>query len=348
MQRSTVGPLTARVGTACLVAAGALALSAAGAQAAGGLTNHKISGYDHAISCMTATRCVAVGSSNDQGLVVSLDNGKQSHATPVAAEYLDSVSCPSASGCWAVGLGLNDSGLVLVKIGPTGKVAKPITETAPYANLLSWISCVSISSCEVAGTDVLATPSVPEIASWNGKKLTIHRLAPPKGSTSSNIQGVSCWRTTCYVVGSYTYGDDELAGIVLTVSNGKPGQAHTIAGDGLIGVSCVSASTCYAAGHAELAEGVLLTVTNGVPAHAHSETADMYGIECAGATCHSSGTGSSGAVIVTLRNGVPTGTPIADPAIDGFSSSDSITQRGSGFAAVGPATTSAGSDVTIG
>jgi len=330
------------------LAAGALALSATGAEAAGGLTNHKISGYDNAISCMTASRCVAVGSGNSRGLVVSLDNGKQSHATPVAAEYLDSVSCPSAAGCWAVGLGLNDSGLVLVKIGRTGQVAKPIKVTAPYANLLSWISCVSISSCEVVGTDVLATPSAPEIASWNGKKLTIHRLAAPKGATSTDIAGVSCWRTTCYVVGSYTYGDDELAAIVLTVRNGKPGKVHTIAGDGLIGVSCVSASKCYAAGHAELAEGVLLTITNGVPAHVHSESADMYGIECVGATCHSSGTGSSGAVIVTLHNGVPAGAPVADPAVDGFSGTDSIAQYGTGFAAVGPAATSAGSDVTIG
>ena len=348
MQRSGVGRLTARVGTACLLAAGALALSAPGAQAAGGLTNHKISGYDNAISCMTASRCVAVGASNNRGLVVSLDNGKQSHATPVAAQDLDSVSCPSAAGCWAVGLGLNDSGLVLVKIGPTGQVAKQIKETAPYANLLNWISCAGISSCEVVGTDVVATPSAPEIASWNGKKLTIHRLAAPKGSTSSDVAGVSCWRTTCYVVGSYTYGDDELAATVLTVTNGKPGKVHTLAGDGLVGVSCVSASTCYAAGHAELAEGVLFTVTNGVPGHVHSESADMYGIECAGATCHSSGTGSSGAVLVTLRNGVPAGAPVADPAIDGFSGTDSIAQCGTGFAAVGPATAGIGSDVTIG
>jgi len=348
MQRYGVGRSTARAGTAFLLAAAALTLSVISAQAASDLTNHKISGYDTAISCMTASRCVAVGSSDGRGFVVALDNGKQTHTTSVAAEYLDSVSCPSAAGCWAVGLGLDDSGLVLVKLGPTGKAAKPIKETAPYANLLSWISCESITSCELAGTDVLASPSVPEIATWSGKKLSIHRLAPPKGSTSSDIQGVSCWRTTCYVVGSYTYGADELAGIVLTVTNGKPGKVHTIAGDGLIGVSCVSASKCYATGHAESAEGILLTVTNGVPAHVHSESADMYGIECAGVTCHSSGTGSSGAVIVTLRNGTPTGAPVADSAIDGFSGSDSIAQRATGFAAVGPATTSAGSDVAIG
>jgi len=353
MQPRRAGRLTAQIGIACLSAGLALTLSASPAQAAA-LTNHKITGIENAISCLTPSLCVAVGYANngEEGEVVTLVNGKQSRSASIGLGGLHSVSCPSRAGCWAVGPGVSDAGLVVTEIGSTGKVTKSVLEKASGANLLSEISCASLTSCELVGTDVLVNPSTPEIASWNGKKLSLHHVAGVSGATTNTLNDISCWHASCEAVGTYSYGAAQFAGFVLTVTNGKPGKIHTISDDTLRGVSCVSASKCYAAGDSVVAEGLLLTVTNGVPGSVHSETANMYGIECAGATCRASGeqSGSGGydGVVVTLKNGSPTGAPVVDTAVDGFSAADSIAERGAGFAAVGGPRSGLGSEVAVG
>ena len=92
-------------------------------------------------------------------------------------------------------------------------------------------------------------------------------------------------------------------------------------------------------------------MTHGLATHAQMETADVSGIECAGATCRASGEepGGSGdyGVVVTLNNGINTGTQLVDRGVAGFNGPNTIARRGGGFAAIGP-NSKGGSEVAVG
>ncbi|MGO8961882.1 MAG: hypothetical protein ACLQFR_31605 [Streptosporangiaceae bacterium] len=347
MQLTGVGRLTARVGTACILAGGALALCATGAQAAAAaLTNHQISGISGAISCLTASRCVVVGygarGAQSHGDVVALTNGKQGRISVVpASEHLDSVSCPARAGCWAVGPQNSGANLVFVKIGPTGKVAKALKISEPAGVSIGQISCVSMTSCAVVGNNIFVTPNPIEIGTWTGKKLTLHKVAGVHGSTTTIVEGISCWQASCLAVGYYDLKPPNSTGFLLPMTNGKPGKQHTVGNDLFYGVSCVSSSRCYADGFFAHGAGLVVTVTHGVATHTQMESAVVTGIECVGGNCRAAGEELGGSsyygVIVTLSSGANKGSPVVDKAVAGFDGPDTIAKRGNGFAAVGPA-----------
>ena len=340
-----VGRFAAKVGTACILAGGAFALSATGAQAApAALTNHPVSGTSSAISCMTASRCVAVGygarGAHGHGDVVALTGGKQGRISVVAASvHLDSVSCPSSAGCWAVGLQNGGANLVFARIGAAGRVAGVAKVAVPFGVQISTISCVSMTSCGVLGDNNLMSPAPIEIGTWSGKRLTLHKVAGAHGSTATNSEGIACKQAACLAVGYYLKSP-KISGFLLTMNHGKPGKQHLVSNDYLYGVSCVSPAKCYAAGVVAQAAGVVVTVTHGLATHAQMETADVSGIECAGATCRASGEEPGGSsyygVIVTLSNGINTGMRSVDTGVAGFNGPNTIARRGGGFAAIGP------------
>jgi hypothetical protein len=356
MQLRAVGHVSATVGVACVLAAGALALSASRAQAApAALTNHPISGIEGAISCMSASRCVAVGfgARGAHADVVALVNGKQGHVSVVAASPdLYSVSCPSSAGCWALGPQNSGANLVFVQIGPSGKVTRTMAVSDPFGASIARISCVSMKSCAVLTNNIFVTPAAIEIGTWTGTQLTLRKVAGKQGSTATIGEGISCWKTSCLAVGYYELGDGNSTGFLLTMNRGKPGKQHFASGDFFFGVSCVSSAKCYVAGFFGPAAGIVVTVTNGVAGHTQHETADPFGIECVGRTCRSSGEELGGltfhGVITTLFNGANKGRPVVDKAIGGFDGPDTIAMRGNGFAAVGPAAKGGGSVVATG
>ncbi len=212
MQLTAVGRVSANVGTACILAAGALAVSATGAQAAPvALTNHRISGIEDAISCLTASRCVAVGygarGAKNHADVVALVNGKQGHISVVAAsQRLYSVSCPSSAGCWALGPQNSGANLVFVQIGPNGNVTKTTDVSDPFGASIARISCVSMKSCAVLTNNIFVTPAAIEIGTWTGTRLTLHKVAGKHGSTATIGEGISCWKASCLAAGYYELG----------------------------------------------------------------------------------------------------------------------------------------------
>ena len=358
MQLAEVGRVSAKMGIACLLAGGALALPASGVQAAPAvLTDHPISGIEGAISCLTASECVAVGfgarGAKNHADVVALVNGKQGHISVVAASrQLYSVSCPSGAGCWALGPQNSGANLVFVQIGPTGKVIKTTDVSDPFGASIARISCVSMTSCAVLTNNISVSPAAIEIGTWTGTQLSLHKVAGKHGSTATIGEGISCWETSCLAVGYYELGGGKSTGFLLTMNRGKPGKQHFASSDFLFGVSCVSSATCYAAGYLGHAGGIVVTVTNGVAGHTQHETVDPFGIECVGRTCRSSGEQLGGltfhGVIITLSNGTNKGRPVVDKAIGGFDGPNTIAVRGNGFAAVGPAAKGRGSVVAIG
>jgi hypothetical protein len=301
------------------------------------VTNHRLSGHETAVSCLTASRCVAVGWRGSHGVVVTLGNGAQSHSTVLdGSSAIYSASCPSKSGCWAIGRPYHRAGAYLVKISSTGRPAAERSVRLPAGTTLGLISCTSMTSCEVAGGAI-------EIGTWNGTRLHLYQVSPDANEAS--LAGISCWHSgDCEAVGSArsakAYYD-----LILTIQGGKPGTLNTDSGYALSAISCISATTCYAAGAA-----VLVTVTDGVPADAQVVPGGWNGnaIECAGTQCEAAGGevfGTSNAdVLVSLSDGTA-GTPVIVQLGQGYSG---IAARGSsGFIAIGAGSNSRSED-TVG
>jgi hypothetical protein len=312
------------------------------------LTSHQMSGTERAVSCLTASRCVAVGSRRYHGAVVTLTNGIQSHAAVLrSSSVLDTVSCRK-SECWAIGRPDRGAGVYLVKISSAGRPVAEWTLAVPTGTTLGAISCASPTSCEVAGTDNHVRPAAIEIGTWNGTRLRLYRVRGVKGAVALSMPGISCWHSDCEAVGSALVGSAaKVHGLILTTSHGKPGTLQHANGYGLDSVSCVSATTCYAA-----ASNALVTVTRGVATNPQALPGPYgpgwNGIECQGANCEAAGgqeIGSAAVGVLVNLTGGTAGPPVIVHDTGGFSGI--ATRAGSGFIATGAGSNS-GTDITIG
>jgi hypothetical protein len=308
---------------------------------AGTPTNHTISGYNFFGSCMNSKYCVAGGyNSKGVGDVVAIHNGSQSHVSTLpGSQRLDAVSCPTSSACVGVA-SFGGSDIGIISINATGVVTgtKKITLTAGYD--LTRIACVSATQCELSGVDVFASPEQIVVATWNGKTLVSHKVAVPSKGTDPDIEAVSCWTTTCVVVGSAYVHTSTVLGVSLSIVNGTSIKSHTVVNHSLYGVSCISTSRCYAAGYDEHG-GVIDTLTNGsLTSSTATPGSDLMSIACVSTTCTAVGeelaTGITNdtywGTIYPFTSG-HLGTVDVDDPVDGFTS---VAASGGSFAAFGP------------
>ncbi len=303
------------------------------------VSNHKIPGHESAISCLTASRCVAVGYEDHRGQVVVLINGKKAAVSRVRAGSLVAVSCPSRFGCWA--LGLRKGGLSFVELGRYGTITRQIAVTgrAVAAAGLNQISCGSMTSCELVDNQYYRQPvGSVQLGSWNGRKL---RLTPDSDDGTFyllEVGGISCWKTTCVTVGTTISDSTDNYSFIVTIRHGKPAAVDFAPANewGLHAVSCVSSSTCYAVG----AYGIFATVINGDYGTVENGPAGNHEIECAGSTCWTTRRG----ILWKVTNGA-IGPPITDSATPDFTG---IARRGTGFAAIGETTSGTATVVATG
>lgn len=221
-----------------------------------------------AVSCSTATSCVAVGVDNlGPGLLAEVWNGDiwmpQSPPAPAGATFgaLQAVSCISATSCTASGfyaIGYGDLPLAESWNGNTWTAQIPPNPRAPAGvqnAFLSAISCTSASSCVAGGSYLISNPSTRRLIAevWNGSTWTLQHVPTPPG-TQQDIAGISCVAATiCTAVGSY-FPSAVSNDVLIDVWNGstwtrKP--APIPAGDAgltLTGVSCPAADSCTAVG----------------------------------------------------------------------------------------------------
>jgi hypothetical protein len=284
---------------AALLASAALAitliLTAAPAGASGWrLTSHPVAGDEQAAGCLTPTLCVVTGLlSGGRGDAVAVRRGVPGPVSTIASEGLLSVSCPGPAGCVALGQPPDGDGVQLVRIGR----AATITGTA----VLAWpaqapaiaISCTSVTSCVVAGFDPATSPQSIVIGAWNGRRLTVRRLARPAGTRAPDIDGLSCAGASCVAVGSVERKNAPSENLIVTISHGRPVGTRLMPGPvELEAVSCTSATRCYAAGYAPSGPnggGAVVTLTGGVPGPARLVTPILTGIACRGTACVAAG-----------------------------------------------------------
>src|SRR5262249_47740377 len=132
-----------------------------------------------------------------------------SPAPPGSFSLLESVSCNTATSCFAVGADL-DTGKALVEHwnGSAWKVVSVPSPPAQDLVELTSVSCASASSCYAVGETQKFDTQTALIEHWNGATWSL--VPPPAlaGTDGSALIGVDCSSATaCVAVGFSTTGD---------------------------------------------------------------------------------------------------------------------------------------------
>lgn len=311
--------------------------------ASAAISSHVMGGIESAIGCPTTKLCVAVGSDGSgHGTAVVVKNGKPGKVKKVSGlSRLNAISCPSSKGCVAVGDNTASTGTTAVVFNSKGSIiAKKKLKVATGIRLTA-VSCTSLKSCELAGGDAFSAKPVFVVASWNGTKTSIHKVSAHGGTTPISY-GISCSHGNCEAVGSEL--DPHTVGVAIEIKHGKPGQfVKLLSAGGLTGVSCVSASRCYAVGNFTDPAGIVFTLGDGkATKHATFASAPL-GIGCHGSNCIVAGeevshttpiaAGGFNGDLTSIASGTPQAVQMV-PASGGYAG---IAVKGSFFSAVGAA-----------
>ena len=222
------------------------------------------------VSCASRTSCTAVGGTVnvDPGTAIvehwdGLRWAIQKPPPPVGASF-NADSCPTGSGCAAVGSYQVNSGqfqaLAAASSNGHWSIARVIPPGA-FDSSLTGVSCASPTPCIAVGYYQLEANSrgIPFAELWNGTSwLMLAIPMPPDEAVVSGapIQRVSCASSTaCTAVGQYF--PSFLAGQSEPLAETWNGSAWTIEepptppggiSAGLAAVSCTPANTCSAVG----------------------------------------------------------------------------------------------------
>jgi subtilisin family serine protease len=222
-----------------------------------------VEGEMKAISCPTTTWCMTVAKSEDNGWQLKwtefISGSWQATAkAPPAPEggtevRLSDVSCTSESACTAVGrYKTTEYKPYVARWNGTSwslQTAPNPTEGDASEAMLS-VSCASSTFCMAAGR----AAKKPFAESWNGSEWTRVTAPNPEGATEATLEGISCSSSNaCMAVGNYkgssgpnkTLTERWSGSSWSVVSSPNPG-GETYAK--LRGVSCLSSSSCIAAG----------------------------------------------------------------------------------------------------
>jgi hypothetical protein len=265
------------------------------------------------VSCSAANACIAVGSTagtaggalaDEYGSAMAFRLSGQAWGAQLAsspagslASELAGVSCPQASQCMAAGFSdgpqRNQTALAESWGGsqwtlwpvPSGKVRA--------AGSFAGVSCAGPADCTAVGSMSSSDGStVPLGESWDGSGWTASKLRPAGQFTFAD--GVSCPAAkTCLAVGSHQHDGPGSASSPWAADwNGSrwvtlspPRPAGSDDSTGLSAVSCVSATSCIAAGDVSAAPAAYAWDGTGwtrlaVPA----ASGVLTGVSCASAT----------------------------------------------------------------
>jgi len=208
---------------------------------------------------------------------------------------LQSVSCPSATFCAAVGWSY---GAIIATVGElwNGTTWSIVPTPDPGSfNELYGVSCSSPTSCVAVGTEGSSAGSTSPMAEvWDGVSWTAQPVGLPSGAATAQLNGISCISSTdCTAVGY-----DAAAGAqpVALIENWD-GSTWSVAPNGdlidqLTSVSCTSATACVAVGSNYLDESQMFAENwNGTawtvdPTQSHRAWFELQlnGVSCGSAT----------------------------------------------------------------
>ena len=176
--------------------------------------------------------------------------------------HLDAVSCSSTTSCFAVGVA--DYPGVSPKITErwNGTSWRVVTSPNPAGSTeasFTSVHCLSSTSCVAVGqSSNAAFITKTMVERWNGTAWSIAASPNPVAIAVSGLNGVHCTSATfCVAVGSYFEAtpDSSAEKTLVEQWNGtswkivaSPNQPGVV-DSGLSGVSCTSATSCFAVGH---------------------------------------------------------------------------------------------------
>ena len=236
-----------------------------------------------AVSCTTSSNCWAVGtySHNGAGLNQAMHwNGSTWSQVTVPSpggtasgdiSELFGVHCKVSADCWAVGYydsGGPDLNEALHWNGTKWSVVTtpaPGGTTSSSVNELLDVWCTGASNCWAAGEDgAFSGPNetlFTQALHWNGTKWSVASTPSPGGNGANDVSVLDSVRCTsvsnCWAVGIYgTIGPIALLNVALhwngtkwsLVTTPSPGGTATNDFSYLVGLSCASATNCWAAG----------------------------------------------------------------------------------------------------
>lgn len=217
------------------------------------------------VACVTATRCVLVGSyfaGSNSASLAEVWNGSAWKLTAPGGGALRGVTCTTATRCFAVGA--SGKGLPTIESwnGVKWTAAKTPYPAKAAGGVLFSVSCPTAKACTAVGGYYPRTGQGGALAErWNGKTWALVLPPTPKFTTGvplTDLWGVSCTSPKfCIATGSYGGGGYELGTAFSELWNGAkwkivPVPAAPVTGNGygsiLTGVRCLSTKDCVAVG----------------------------------------------------------------------------------------------------
>jgi hypothetical protein len=298
------------------------------------LPNNVLSG----VTCVSASDCWAVGyyvsgPSVYQTLIERWDGTSWVIvSSPNAAQInlLNGVTCRSASDCWAIGYSeivgagtLNiDQTLIERWDGTAWTIVTSPNASAWPKNFLFGVTCVSASDCWAIGfsQSLVGTSNINQtlIERWDGTAWAIVSSPNTLAALDNYLDGVTCVSASdCWAVGYYGNVSmtawqtliehwDGTAWAIVNSPNTSTTQRNY-----LYGVTCVSASECWAVGLSVNGSGFSQTLIErwdgtswaivSSPSTSASQYNFLYGVTCVSATdCWAVGYYYNGSVSLTL------------------------------------------------
>ncbi len=219
----------------------------------------------NAVACVTATRCVLVGSyfaGSNSASLAEVWNGSAWKLTTPGGGALRGVTCTTATRCFAVGA--SGKGLPAIESwnGVKWTAAKAPYPAKAAGGVLFGVSCPAATACTAVGGYYPSTGQGGALAEkWNGKTWSVVLPPTPKFTTGvplTDLWSVSCTSLKfCIATGSYGGGGYELGTAFSELWNGAkwkivPVPAAPVTGNGygsiLTGVRCLSTKDCVAVG----------------------------------------------------------------------------------------------------
>ncbi|MDP9334649.1 MAG: hypothetical protein M3Q30_15275 [Actinomycetota bacterium] len=248
---------------------------------------------------MSATECFAVGTTatfgNGQATLIEHWNGTTwtivPSASPTGAAVLRGVSCTSSTFCVAVGDTVSGSSRRFVEQwnGSQWSIVLGPTESGTS---FGGVSCASPTFCVAVGWHT-GTHTLTLAELWNGVSWSVMSTADPSGINADYLHAVACGSTTsCEAVGQANYPTSPSVRTLVEHWNGttwsvvaSPNRAGADKSN-LLGVSCPSATSCYAAGAAS--GQTLIEQWNGsawsIATNAPTTSGALFSVGCAATT----------------------------------------------------------------
>lgn len=298
-----LGALAAAGSMAALILAGAPALAS---------TQHASTSVpgvyfsSNAITCPTATTCLAGGSNSSTGAVIVVINGATGSATTAGTDAsmntVGGIACATATQCVAVG----DVGDAVSVNGSNGATGTNHAITSAPVPIFYTVACPTAGACYGGGTHVMS----PNFES------TLTPLSPTgvPGTTStgqaSALESLACVSASrCYAAIASPSG-----GAVEVISNGAVSKSFPLSFDGFA-ISCYQAASCEVAGSNGSTATSYAATVNPVtgkpgPAHAISGMTQVSGLGCATSTkCfvvgYLRGSSATASAVSDVENGTP-------------------------------------------